>query len=95
MQPVRHPGLHDSHVPVRAYLGAKAAGGVRRLRRRGDQILLAGVEQQLALEHQVAVVVLRIVHVGLRLAIEELAVEIEPGRYVGREQTFAISAVAA
>ena len=52
----------------------KLPRGVRHLRRRSDQILLAGVEQHLTLQDQIACIVLLIVDVGVGLAVEKLSV---------------------
>ena len=87
MQTVREPGFDDAHAAKRPDLGAEAAGGVRQLRGGRNQILLAGIEQHLALQEQISRVGLLIVDVGVRLAVEKLAVEIEPGGRVGGKQT--------
>ena len=92
IQPIRHPD------PIIRRWGSGRTSALKLPVVCGDfrggrnQILLAGVEQQLALRRRVSRVGLLIIDVGLRLAVEELAVEIEPRRHVGCEQSFTISA---
>ena len=55
-------------------------------------LLFARIKQNLALQIQIARVVLLIVDVGVRLAVKELAVNIQPAGGVGRQQGLAVGA---
>ncbi len=82
MQAVGQPGLGDSQTMQRADFGAKASSGVRKLGSGGHQIGLAGIEQELALQHQIAGVDLLIVNVRIGLTEEELPVQVQPRKRI-------------
>ena len=76
-------------------LGARASGGMRHLGFGGKQKQLGIVEEQLILLIEVAGGGLLIVHRVIRLAVEKLAVEVEPACDAGGQERLAVDAGAA
>src|ERR1700722_9958984 len=94
MQPVGEPRLDDAHAAQRPDLGAETGGGMRHLRGGRKQILLADVEQHLILKIKASRGGLLIIDSTVRLAVKELAVQVQPGSRAGREQTLGVGACA-
>ena len=87
MRAVREPVLVDPEPFLRPKLPARIAVGVRHARRRGQQKLLAAVEQHLAQQHQTAGIRLGVVDCVMGVGIAKVAVDIDPGKGVGGQDS--------
>ena len=95
MGPVGDQRFDDAQALARTQFESHVAGGVRLVGRSGGHTRLRAVEQQALRQGQIARRQLGVIDLGLRLAVEELPVEVEPRIRPGRCQHLAVDAVAA
>jgi hypothetical protein len=92
---VGHQRFDHPQAAERAQLEADIAGGVRLIVGAGAHGHQAAVEQQLADVEEIAAGHFGEMNVGLGFAVEELAVDIEPGCDIRSKQHLAVDTVAA
>ena len=89
---VQHPGVHEAQAPAEPPLPAEAGTSVRLVGSPGAEILLAAIEKQRTELREIAHRQVRVVHGCLRLAEQELSVEVQVVVQIGSGENFAIYA---
>src|SRR5581483_817915 len=92
MHPVGEPVFDDADPLQWPDLSTNAGRSVRLFGGGVQDLLFARIEEDLTLEVQIAGVSLLIMHVSVRLAVEELGINVQPTGGASCQQSFAIGA---
>ena len=95
MHAIGHPGFNHPQPLERPQLESQIGRGMRLVGRAGPHITLGAVKQQCGEVHEIAAGDGAIVNIHLRLAVQELAVKVQPGERVGSEQHLTVDAASA